>query len=98
MIERLKKKKQNLCIGSSTIMLIGRQNNFNFINLGFSGFTLEDMEAIAKLFYNNKVEMDTLIELIMVTHYKRDKGICSLMINYINRSSNYFFHFNLNLK
>ena len=51
----------NICIGSSTSMLIGKENGFNYINLGVSGFVMEDMPYLYELINHNNVKIDTLI-------------------------------------
>jgi len=60
-IERTIKGLNNICIGSSTSMLIGKENGFNYINLGVSGFVMEDMSYLYELINHNDVKIDTLI-------------------------------------
>ena len=51
----------NIIIGSSRVMLVGRETGYNYINLGVSGFTLEDAEHIHQLLKKNEIMIDTLI-------------------------------------
>ena len=60
-IEKTIKGLNNIFIGFSTSMLIGKENRFNYLNLGVSGFTLEDMSHLFDLFISNHTIIDTLM-------------------------------------
>ena len=60
-IETSIKGLNNISIGSSNTMSIGKENGFNYINLGVSGFVMEDMSYLYKLINHNNVIIDTLI-------------------------------------
>ena len=51
----------NICIGSSTTMLIGKETGFNYINFGVSGMVMEDMSFLYELISHNNITIDTLI-------------------------------------
>ena len=60
-IEKSIKGINNIAIGSSNVMLIGKENGFNYLNFGLPGAVIEDIEQINELLNNNKIRIDTLI-------------------------------------
>ena len=60
-IETSIKGLNNISIGSSNSMSIGKENGFNYINLGVSGFVTEDISYLYELINYNNVIIDTLI-------------------------------------
>ena len=60
-IEKTINGLNNICIGSSTSLLIGKESGFNYINLAVSGCVTEDMSYLYELIKQNDVKIDTLI-------------------------------------